>query len=247
MSALSDLLNRYIADKYGDVSNRELARKSDGALSRATIDNYRRGNHGTPTAEILLAFHNLTSAPMADMRRAAGIPTGERTPWQPPPEADLMSRRQRRAVTDLIRSMVLPDEEARRTELAEYLRSTPEHKDIELSVAEFSRIADSASRLHDEIAKEGRSEDAFLTEEIRRVATAAAEESLRRITGYYDTGVGADPYRPAPAGESDECRPDKSPRLPHDPEPSSLTERYRRWRGRIEPEPEVDHRDEGAK
>ncbi len=135
VSALSDVLNQHIQVKYGnDVSNRELARKSGGALSRATIDKYRRGDHGTPSPEILLAFHSLTGAPLTEMRTAAGMPAGERDPWKPPVEADLMNRRQRKAVTELIRSMVLLDQEVRREELAAYLRQAGDYKDTESAI-----------------------------------------------------------------------------------------------------------------
>lgn len=107
MTALSDVLNRSIEQRFGrDISNRELARKSGGALSRATIDKYRRGGHGDPTPEVLAAFHELTGASLVEMRQAAGQMAGESEPWIPPKEADLMSRRQRRAVAELIRSFV---------------------------------------------------------------------------------------------------------------------------------------------
>jgi hypothetical protein len=116
VSALSDLLNQYIPE---GVSNRELARKSEGAISRATIDKYRAGEHGDqPSEAVLRAFHELLAIPLPRIRAAAGLPPGEAKPWVPPVEADLMSRRQRRAVTELIRSFVERQGEVRDLETA---------------------------------------------------------------------------------------------------------------------------------
>lgn len=110
MSALSELLNRAFAVKYPKASNRKIA--DEAGVSRGTIDNYRRGTHpAVPSDEVLTAFHKLLDIPMGELRAAAGLPVGEDLPYVPPREANMLSDRQRRAVDELIRSIV----ETRRT------------------------------------------------------------------------------------------------------------------------------------
>ena len=77
MSALSDLLNWHIEDKFPDKSNRQIA--ISAGVSRGTIDNYRSGSHpDAPGEEVLQAFHDLLGIPLAELRAAAGVPRGER-------------------------------------------------------------------------------------------------------------------------------------------------------------------------
>lgn len=105
MSALSELLNRHFELKYGDLSNRRIAQRA--GISRGTIDNYRKGTHpARPGDEVLSAFHELLGIPMSRLRDAAGLPTGEEEPYSPPREANLLDHRQRRAIDELIRSIV---------------------------------------------------------------------------------------------------------------------------------------------
>lgn len=103
MSAFSDLLREGNTEKW---SNREIARRSDGRLSRATVDTYMKDGHGIPTEEIIDAFHSVLSIPRTELRVAAGLPAGENSPYTPPAEANLLDHRQRRAVDELIRSIV---------------------------------------------------------------------------------------------------------------------------------------------
>ena len=71
MSALSDLLNRYLAkEKFRDLSNRKVA--DAAGVSRGTIDNYRKGIHpAAPSEDILQAFHDLLGIPVVELREAA--------------------------------------------------------------------------------------------------------------------------------------------------------------------------------
>lgn len=102
MSALSELIRKSLP---ADTSHRQLAARSE--LSRATIDNYVKGSHPErPTDEVLNAFSSLLGISLPELREAAGRPRGERQPYAPPTEANMMSRRQRTAVTELIRSFV---------------------------------------------------------------------------------------------------------------------------------------------
>ncbi|MBF6459844.1 helix-turn-helix transcriptional regulator [Nocardia puris] len=103
MSELSDLLREYNQE---DWSHREIARRSGGALSRATVDKYLSGRHGRPTPEVIQAFHEVLGVPLRELRAAAKMPAGEPGAWVPPEEANLMTRRQRAAVEELIRSFV---------------------------------------------------------------------------------------------------------------------------------------------
>lgn len=105
MSALSDLLNRHIAERHGDTSNRRLAEMA--GVSRGTIDNYRKGDHpAVPGEDVLSAFHDLTGLSMQELRTAAGLPPGENEPYEPPAEANLLTRPQRNALDQLIRTIV---------------------------------------------------------------------------------------------------------------------------------------------
>jgi transcriptional regulator with XRE-family HTH domain len=105
VSALSDLLNRHIAERHGDTSNRRLAEMA--GVSRGTIDNYRKGDHpAVPGEDVLSAFHDLTGLSMQELRTAAGLPPGENEPYEPPAEANLLTRPQRNALDQLIRTIV---------------------------------------------------------------------------------------------------------------------------------------------
>ena len=104
MTALSDLISQHIPK---GMSSRELERQCDGAISRATIDNYRAGRHPkNPDDSTLRIFHELLGIPIRELRAAANKPVGEPGIWAPPTEANLMNQRQRDAVTELIRSFV---------------------------------------------------------------------------------------------------------------------------------------------
>lgn len=103
MTALSDLLQRH---KRDGESNRQLAARSKGAVSRGTVDKYMSGDHGAPSEEVLRAFHELLGIPLRELREAAHKPVGEAQQWRPPEVAHLMNRRQRKAVAELIRSFV---------------------------------------------------------------------------------------------------------------------------------------------
>lgn len=108
MSALSDLLDRYLAqEKFRDLSNRKIA--DDAGVSRGTIDNYRKGIHpAAPSEDILQAFHDLLGIPLAELREAAGVPRGEPEPYAAPAEFNRLSHTQRTALDEFVRSFVGP-------------------------------------------------------------------------------------------------------------------------------------------
>lgn len=108
MSALSDALGA--ANKTG-LSARAVsraAREHGHSLNHDTAARYLRGDHGQPDEATLLAFADVLRIPLSTLRRAAGLPADETAPYQPPPEASRLSRRQRRAVDEIIRSMLDP-------------------------------------------------------------------------------------------------------------------------------------------
>lgn len=107
MSALSDLLNRHIEDKFRELSNRQIAKAA--GISRGTVDNYRAGKiPGAPKEEVLQAFHDLLGIPLAELRAAAGVPRGEPEPYKAPAEFNRLSQAQRDALDEFVRSFVGP-------------------------------------------------------------------------------------------------------------------------------------------
>ncbi|MDQ2836696.1 MAG: hypothetical protein M3Y42_11455 [Actinomycetota bacterium] len=122
MSALSDLLNE--ANSAG-LSARSLARNAQAAgfsLNHDTAARYLRGDHGRPDEATLLALAKVFRIPLGRLRAAASLPAEETEPYRPPVEASRLNRRQRRAVDEVIRSMLdqaprakVEDLEGRRT------------------------------------------------------------------------------------------------------------------------------------
>lgn len=105
MSALSDLLNQAIKDRFPEgPSNRQVARMA--GISRGTVDNYLNGVVVRPTESVLQAFHTLLAIPIQDLRAVAGLPRGEAEPYAPPAEANLLTRRQRETLDAFIRAVV---------------------------------------------------------------------------------------------------------------------------------------------
>lgn len=108
MSALSEALNEANVDGW---SSREIARRSGDRIHHATVANFLRGKHAAqPGDEVLRAFVEVfPRLSLQQLRELAGLPAGEEDPYEPPPEAARLNQRQRRAVDELIRSMVTPE------------------------------------------------------------------------------------------------------------------------------------------
>lgn len=106
VTALSDLLNA-----SGLTARQAAERASDEGidLRYGTIAAYWAGTHGRPTEKTLQALSEVTGIPVKKLRFAARVRIGEAQPWSPPPEADRLTQRQRRAVDELIKSMVTED------------------------------------------------------------------------------------------------------------------------------------------
>jgi hypothetical protein len=122
MTALSDLL---VASNKAGLSARavaRLARERGYTLNHDTAARYLRGDHGIPdeaTLECrghrvipdeatLVAFADILKIPLRELRAAANLPSETTAPYVPPPEASRLTRRQRRAVDEIIRAMLEP-------------------------------------------------------------------------------------------------------------------------------------------
>ncbi|MFA7266666.1 MAG: hypothetical protein WC054_10175 [Candidatus Nanopelagicales bacterium] len=77
-------------------------------FSTPSLETLRNTIHGlrTPSEPTLAAVAEALNIPLPTIREWAGRPAGEAAPYSPPPEADQMNTRQRKAVDELIRSMV---------------------------------------------------------------------------------------------------------------------------------------------
>jgi hypothetical protein len=106
MSTFSDLLNEHLPDGW---SGRRLAREAQKLgfdLSSATANNYLRDGHGAPGEQVIQALAGtIPAVTVEQLRRAAGVQEGESEPYVPPAESARLSRRQREAISELIRSI----------------------------------------------------------------------------------------------------------------------------------------------
>ncbi len=108
MTRLSEVLT---AANTGGLSARAVARRAQErghSLNHDTAARYLRGDHGRPDESTLLALADVLAVPLATLRAAAGLPSEQTDPYIPPLEANRLSRRQRRAVDEIIRAMLDP-------------------------------------------------------------------------------------------------------------------------------------------
>ena len=108
MKSLSELLQ---AANTEGLSARSIARQAQAlgySLNHDTAARYLRGDHGRPDEDTLLALASVLKLPLAPLRKAAQLPSEVTEPYRPPAEASRLSRRQRRAVDEIIRAMLEP-------------------------------------------------------------------------------------------------------------------------------------------
>ena len=108
MTALSELLS---AANDNALSARAIARAANErgySLNHDTAARYLRGDHGKPDEATLVALADVLRIPLARLRDAAGLPSELTEPYVPPAEASRLTRRQRLAVDEVIRSMLDP-------------------------------------------------------------------------------------------------------------------------------------------
>lgn len=115
-------------EERGIASGRELARLTEIPAKRmavkpvtsASASSLIKGAHGHPSERTLALLAEALVLPLWRLRRAAGAPAGEPEPYRPPAEASRLSRRERRAVDEVIRLLAgsgpLPEAEERLAE-----------------------------------------------------------------------------------------------------------------------------------
>jgi hypothetical protein len=124
MSALSDEL---VAANTSRLSARAISRAAQAMgyrLHHDTAARYLGGYHGRPDETTLIALAAVLGTPLANLRRAADLPSDATEPYVPPAEASRLTRRQRRAVDELIRAMLEPAQlnPARREQVADVVQ-----------------------------------------------------------------------------------------------------------------------------
>ncbi len=126
MTALSD---RLVAANTQGLSARAVARLARDAgytLNHDTAARYLRGDHGMPDEATLIAFAEVLHVPLTELRQAARLPAEMTEPYRPPVESSRLTLRQRRAVDEIIRAMLVPrasDEPANVTDLSDRRRT----------------------------------------------------------------------------------------------------------------------------
>jgi transcriptional regulator with XRE-family HTH domain len=118
MTALSDLLTEA---NVRNLSARKLAlaaREAGFTLNHDTAARYLRGDHGRPNEATLHALSKVLRIPLSRLRAAASLPASETEPYLPPAEASRLSRRQRRAIDEIIRAMLESADTPGRDDLA---------------------------------------------------------------------------------------------------------------------------------
>lgn len=108
MSALSELFRSANAGRHSARAIARIAQDRGHSINHDTAARYLRGDHGRPDEATLLAFADVLDLDMRDVRAAAGLPAELTTPYSPPPESSRLTRRQRKAVDEVIRAMLEP-------------------------------------------------------------------------------------------------------------------------------------------
>ncbi|SKF67704.1 Uncharacterised protein [Mycobacteroides abscessus subsp. bolletii] len=103
MSKLSDRLNQ----ARGNESIRSVSARAAklGHVGESTLYPYFRDGHGQPSMGVVVGLAMALRIPTQELRELAGIPA-EGQPWMPPQESRSLDDRQRRALDELIRSIV---------------------------------------------------------------------------------------------------------------------------------------------
>lgn len=108
MSTLSELLTRANDAKRSARAIARAAQERGHTLNHDTAARYLRGDHGVPDEATLIAFSEVLDVPLRDLRTAAQLPSESTEPYVPPSESSRLTRRQRRAVDEIIRAMLEP-------------------------------------------------------------------------------------------------------------------------------------------
>lgn len=125
MSSLSDLLQTINSGRLSARAVARAAQERGHTLNHDTAARYLRGDHGRPDEATLVALSDVFGVPLKRLRAAAGLPDELTTPYQPPAEAARLTRRQRAAVDEVIRSMLEPVSHAAELRAARRGRAEP--------------------------------------------------------------------------------------------------------------------------
>lgn len=91
------------AERGHRVSNRHIA--EEAGVSPPTVDRMMRGV-GRPSLQNVESVAAVLKVPLAEARRLAGYPAKVGGPYRPPEESRLLTIRQRKALDELIKSVV---------------------------------------------------------------------------------------------------------------------------------------------
>jgi hypothetical protein len=108
VSTLSDALTSANTAGLSARALSRAARARGHSVNHDTAARYLRGDHGTPDEATLIAFADVLGVPLRTLRAAANLPDESVDPYVPPAEASRLTRRQRRAVDEIIRAMLEP-------------------------------------------------------------------------------------------------------------------------------------------
>lgn len=128
MTALSDRLNEAKGTDGLDVIVARAEAKGH-KVHRGTFANYFKGKHAKrPSEDVLLALADGLGLKVTELRAIAGLPAGELGEYKPTPLANRLDRDQRRALDELIRTIVAKEEgQAHGQTPAEKSPSSPPH------------------------------------------------------------------------------------------------------------------------
>ena len=102
VSELSELLN---SQPISARQAADIAQERGIRLPYGTIAGYWSGKHGRPSRQTLERIAAVVPIPLGQLQQAAWYATAPLGRYTPPPEADLLGERQRRALDELIKAM----------------------------------------------------------------------------------------------------------------------------------------------
>lgn len=106
MTALSDRLNEAKGDKGLDTVVAQ-AEARGHTVHRGTFANYFKGKHAKrPSEDVLRALADGLDLKVTELRAIVGMPAGEIGEYKPTPLANRLNHDQRRALDELIRTIV---------------------------------------------------------------------------------------------------------------------------------------------
>jgi hypothetical protein len=194
--SLIDLID-IAARRHGGASGRrlaELAQRAGHDISHATLNRLRQGTYATrPSDASIRAIAYLADVSESIAFTAAGVRAPTAVVYQPPPEAQRMTTRQRKALDELIRAFASNDQPTR-VEGVDFGRLLAARERLNVALG-----LDSGHDATEQLAQAAREAVAGIDAVIAALFAAASDndatddESLSDFTGFTKTG------NPAPA------------------------------------------------